>query len=30
LDGLFGDFNYIFWPNFSNRYCDLISIFQLL
>jgi hypothetical protein len=30
LDGLFGDFNQLFWPNFYNNYCSLISVFQLL
>jgi hypothetical protein len=30
LHDLFGDFKQLFWPNFSNSYCSLISVFQLL
>jgi hypothetical protein len=30
LDGLFGDFNQLFWPKFYNNCCSLIIVFQLL
>jgi hypothetical protein len=30
LNGLFGVFNKLFWPNFYNLYCSLVSVFQLL
>jgi hypothetical protein len=30
LNCLFGVFNKLFWPNFYNFYCSLVSVFQLL
>jgi hypothetical protein len=30
LNGLFGVFNKLFWPNFHNLYCSLVSVFQFL
>jgi hypothetical protein len=30
LNGLFEIFNKLFWPNFYNLYCSLVSVFQLL
>jgi hypothetical protein len=30
LNGLIGVFNKLFWPNFYNLYCSLVSVFQLL
>jgi hypothetical protein len=30
LNGLFEVFNKLFWPNFYNLYCSLVSVFQLL
>jgi hypothetical protein len=30
LNGLFGVSNKLFWPNFYNSYCSLVSVFQLL
>jgi hypothetical protein len=30
LNGLFGVFNKLFWPNFYNIYFSLVSVFQLL
>jgi hypothetical protein len=29
-NGLFEVFNKLFWPNFYNLYCSLVSVFQLL
>jgi hypothetical protein len=30
LHGLLGDFEQLFWPNFSSSFCSLPSIFQAL
>jgi hypothetical protein len=30
LHGLFGDFEQLFWPNFSSSFCSLINVFQLI
>jgi hypothetical protein len=29
-NGLFWVFSKLFWPNFYNNYCSLVSVFQLL